>query len=454
MASRGQSITVTYVAWDTSANAGKTADVGNHTLRVVKDGTSAAPTNSPAEVDATNAPGVYKLVLTATECTADCVIVCGKSSTANVSIMPITVTFEQLPTAAPTSAGGVRDAAFINGVATSSVTTINANVGTTQPVNFTGTGTTAYVKGDAVDIGGAAAASATVGTVTNLTNAPTAGDFTTAMKTSLNAATPSVTVSDKTGFSLSTAGVAAIWNALTSGMITAGSIGKKLADWVLGSDSKAMISTDAQTGVVLPRVTLVDTTAVNSDMRGTDNAALAATALSNATWTGALATNLGTLASHDPGGTLATGAEIAALNNISAAAVATAVWSDTTASDFATLGSAGHVLVTQLGGAFTTVSSSVFTTASLANAPTGGGSGADPLTNASTSYVAGEIGYEIHWLYQRGNADEVIDTTSSPGWNIVYYVQGSTTELLRQRLLDISGNPVKLATTIVAQTKK
>lgn len=44
-----------------------------------------------------------------------------------------------------------------------------------------------------------------------------------------------VDVNDKTGFALSTAGVAAIWNALTSGMITVGSIGKKLADWVVGT---------------------------------------------------------------------------------------------------------------------------------------------------------------------------------------------------------------------------
>lgn len=41
--------------------------------------------------------------------------------------------------------------------------------------------------------------------VTSLTNAPTAGDFTAAMKTSLNAATPAATVSDKTGFSLTSA---------------------------------------------------------------------------------------------------------------------------------------------------------------------------------------------------------------------------------------------------------
>ncbi len=45
----------------------------------------------------------------------------------------------------------------------------------------------------------------TITTVTNLTNAPTVGDFTGDMKTSLNAATPAVTVSDKTGFSLTAA---------------------------------------------------------------------------------------------------------------------------------------------------------------------------------------------------------------------------------------------------------
>ncbi|MDE2468979.1 MAG: hypothetical protein KGL35_09610, partial [Bradyrhizobium sp.] len=166
----------------------------------------------------------------------------------------------------------------------------------------------------------------------------------------------------------------------------------------------------------------------------------------------------------------------------------TSIWTDTTAGDFATVGSPGHVLVSQLGGALV---NSVFTSAALANAPSGNttvagyatgqdpatlvldalaanhntpntigarinsaGSAADPLLNAASGYVADSIGYEMHWLFQRANADEKIDTTSSPGWNIVYYVQGSTTELLRQRLLDLAGNPVKLATTIVAQTVK
>lgn len=48
------------------------------------------------------------------------------------------------------------NAVQVNGVATTSVTTVNANLGTTQPVNFTGTAGSALVKGDMVDIAGAA----------------------------------------------------------------------------------------------------------------------------------------------------------------------------------------------------------------------------------------------------------------------------------------------------------
>jgi len=43
------------------------------------------------------------------------------------------------------------NATQINGVSASSVTTINANLGTTQPVNFTGTGASALAKTDVTD---------------------------------------------------------------------------------------------------------------------------------------------------------------------------------------------------------------------------------------------------------------------------------------------------------------
>ncbi len=48
------------------------------------------------------------------------------------------------------------DVTSINGVSASGVTAVSANVGTTQPINFTGTSTTALVKGNAVDIAGTA----------------------------------------------------------------------------------------------------------------------------------------------------------------------------------------------------------------------------------------------------------------------------------------------------------
>lgn len=68
-------------------------------------------------------------------------------------------------------------------------------------------------------------------TVTNLTNAPTSGDFTATMKTSLNAATPSVTISDKTGFSLASTGLNLVtaWTVDITGSLS-GSVGSVTAD--------------------------------------------------------------------------------------------------------------------------------------------------------------------------------------------------------------------------------
>lgn len=82
-------------------------------------------------------------------------------------------------------------------------------------------------------------------------------DFGALQKTSLNAATPASVVgsvgsvtgavgsvtagvivtmnNDKTGYGLSTVAIQAVWDALTSAFTTVGSIGKKLADWVVGT---------------------------------------------------------------------------------------------------------------------------------------------------------------------------------------------------------------------------
>jgi hypothetical protein len=61
-------------------------------------------------------------------------------------------------------------------------------------------------------------------------------------------------------------------------------------------------------GATLPRVTLVDTCTTNTDMRGTDHAALAATALSTAVWTATIAGRIDVALS-----TLATAASITTL---------------------------------------------------------------------------------------------------------------------------------------------
>lgn len=94
MARRGRAITVVYYAVNYSTGANVSGDVANHTLRYVKDGASSAPTNAPAEIDATNAPGAYKLVLTNAETNCSVGYLVGKSSTVNVQIVPTVIYYE------------------------------------------------------------------------------------------------------------------------------------------------------------------------------------------------------------------------------------------------------------------------------------------------------------------------------------------------------------------------
>lgn len=86
---KGTALTIQYVAWDTAANAGKTADASNHTLRGVGDGTEYTPAASPAAVDDTNLPGVYKVAIAAAENAYDVVTLGGISSSTGVVLIPI-----------------------------------------------------------------------------------------------------------------------------------------------------------------------------------------------------------------------------------------------------------------------------------------------------------------------------------------------------------------------------
>lgn len=133
MASFGQSVTLGYSAYNTSTGAYVTGDVANHTLKLNKDGTVASPTNAASEDDATNAPGQYSVVLTAAEAQHNVVKLMGKSATANVIIIPNTISFEQLPTAVPGAANGVliagaNAATTFNGTAASGATPATAGL--------------------------------------------------------------------------------------------------------------------------------------------------------------------------------------------------------------------------------------------------------------------------------------------------------------------------------------
>lgn len=107
MALYGTQFTAIYNAWNTSINSGVVGDSANHSLFWIKDGTSSATTNSAAEVDGSNIPGLYKVVITGDE--ASCILgaLGGKSSTPHVSIIPIIIPFEKLPNALPGTYGGL-----------------------------------------------------------------------------------------------------------------------------------------------------------------------------------------------------------------------------------------------------------------------------------------------------------------------------------------------------------
>lgn len=103
MATRGVPTIATYRAWDTGANAPKTGDAANHTLLWVKDGVAATAANSPAEVNSSTAPGIYKITITSTETDCTCGSLVGKSSAASVYLFGAQFGFEYVPVSAAIS---------------------------------------------------------------------------------------------------------------------------------------------------------------------------------------------------------------------------------------------------------------------------------------------------------------------------------------------------------------
>jgi hypothetical protein len=76
-----------YIAWNVEQNDYHAGDVANHTLFWNKDGTASTPSNTPTEVDATGQPGLYALVVTATEASCLSGRLQGTSSTDKVVLI-------------------------------------------------------------------------------------------------------------------------------------------------------------------------------------------------------------------------------------------------------------------------------------------------------------------------------------------------------------------------------
>ena len=143
---------ITFLVIDTATNLPKTGDAANLTAYVsIDDGAVTQLTDTSAtELSSTNAPGLYTFDVAQAETNGDKLVFSGKSSTSGVRVVPLLIYTLPANFSGLSITGGVvqADAAKINGVSTASVTTVNANIGTTQPVNHTGTGASARVQSD------------------------------------------------------------------------------------------------------------------------------------------------------------------------------------------------------------------------------------------------------------------------------------------------------------------
>jgi len=84
MPTKASAFTVTYRAWDVSAQDWKEGDSANHTLKVVRDnGSEESADNSPSEIGG----GVYKLTISATEANCDFITWYGASSTGDIVLI-------------------------------------------------------------------------------------------------------------------------------------------------------------------------------------------------------------------------------------------------------------------------------------------------------------------------------------------------------------------------------
>lgn len=184
---------VALFAFDYSTGAPKTGDAANITAYLSKDGgaVTVLTDTTATEMDATNAKGWYSFDVTQTESNGDELLFAGKSSTANVSVV-------------------ARMLSTVPASFTSFVTPTGAAVNTTQ------------IAGQAASAAAGVTFPSSIASPTNITAA--------------------------TGVVLSSAGVQAIWDALTSALTTASSIGKLIVDNLNATITSRMASYTQPTG--------------------------------------------------------------------------------------------------------------------------------------------------------------------------------------------------------------
>lgn len=138
----------------TLSGEAKTGEAAKITAQISKDGgaSGAVLDANPAEVDATNHPGVYLFDLTQEESNADLIILTAKSSTSGVTIRPVMIYTEPETRTANPASGGITSTSFSSGAITSTViaddaiTAAKFDETTAFPLKSADTGTTAVAR--------------------------------------------------------------------------------------------------------------------------------------------------------------------------------------------------------------------------------------------------------------------------------------------------------------------
>jgi hypothetical protein len=247
----------------------------------------------------------------------------------------------------------------MNAVAASSITTINANQGTTQPINFTGTAGSAFVQVDVRDIAGAAVATGTAQIGVNVVNwggTATSGAIppdVTFIRSGTAQAGAAATITLDAGASATNNLYQNCTIFIRSG--TGAGQSNVIASYV----GSTKVATVANTWATNPDATSVFTIAAFGPVNGASLGALTGAQIATAVWQDAVGSDFTVASSignslytgnHAPGaasGLALVGSNMGTITGaLTAAQIATGVWQDAVGSDFTTASSIGKSLYT------------------------------------------------------------------------------------------------------------